>query len=76
MTEARPAMCCEGWFYKTTLSLTALACLASVNKDIGFSWQFSLVHLPYSHLLPWKIAALSHLPVIHSQSPRVSLRVS
>lgn len=37
-------MCCEGWFDKTTLSLTVLACLASVNKITGFSWQFILVH--------------------------------
>lgn len=43
VAKARPATCCEGWFNKTTLSPTILACLASVNKITGFSWQFSLV---------------------------------
>lgn len=72
MTEA---MCCDGWFHKTILSPTVLACLASVNKDIGFSWQLSLVLFalrPSSALEDrWFVP-----PVIHSQSPGVSLRVS
>lgn len=75
VTEARPAMCCEGWFYKTTLSLTVLACLVSVNKDTGFSWQLSLVLFAL-----WPSPALEEScflpPVLHSQSPGVSLRVS
>lgn len=61
MAKARPATCCEGWFDKTTLSLTVLACLASVNKITGFSWQFSLVLFSYVLLLPWKIATLALL---------------
>lgn len=68
-------MCREVWFYNTTLSLTVLACLASVNKDIGFSWQFSLVLFA---LRPSPALGDRHSvpPVIHSQTPGVSLRVS
>lgn len=66
-------MCCEGWFYKTILSLTALASLASVNKDLD-----SLGNEAWYFLVPWPSPALEGLtvlPVIHSQSPGVSLRV-
>lgn len=68
-------MCCEGWLYETTLSPTVLACLASVNKDIGFSWQFSLVLFA---LQPSPASGDRHSvpPIIHSQTPGVSLRVS
>lgn len=61
VAKARPATCCEGWFNKTTLSPTVLACLASVNKITGFSWQFSLVLFALCLLLPWKVATLALL---------------